>query len=240
MSSNLKSGNAAVRFLLKHGEKLGMGAIAVCAGMLLWSAIGRERLPDDHTASNLTQIASSAQQKIDRASWDAVPEEIRIKADQVIGGERKPIESGNFPPWSHAIDRPILDPVGLRTDPVLFTAEELEVHGDSGLWASADPKIIDRKRIEAIKEQKRLAKEEERRAERSRRSEGDRRGGGRENLFGGRGRGEETGRGGSLRRGRGGTIVQQTKTGAQLRGFEEITARSWVTLLAKVPIEVQH
>ena len=40
MKSKLKSGNPLVRFLLAHGEKLGITAILVCAGMLFWASLG--------------------------------------------------------------------------------------------------------------------------------------------------------------------------------------------------------
>ena len=193
MKSNLKGGNALVRFLLRHGEKLGLVAVAACVGMLIWSAIGRDRLGDNQTPARLNNVSTSASQRIESFTWEDAPEEEIVVADEVIGGEMKPIDPAPFPTWTHQLDRPVLDPMALRTDPLLLAAEELEVHGDAGLWASANPDRINQRRLEALAEQEREAKEREAERERARReSESGRRGrgGGRDaSLFGGEGYG---------------------------------------------------
>ena len=53
MKNSLKSGNWGVRFLLLHGEKIGVAAIGVCALMLVWSALGRDNLGEDKQPERL-------------------------------------------------------------------------------------------------------------------------------------------------------------------------------------------
>ena len=62
--ANLKGGNAMVRILLVHGEKIGMFAIVVCAGMLFWSALGGDRLEDDQQPEKLVLLANRANQHV--------------------------------------------------------------------------------------------------------------------------------------------------------------------------------
>ncbi|MCA9232013.1 MAG: hypothetical protein KDA57_15300 [Planctomycetales bacterium] len=239
MSANLKGGNAIVRFLLGHGEKIGMAAILVCAAMLVWSAIGRERLGEQRQPQNLDQLVTRAQTKIESFSWDAADEENRIVMQNLDGAAMSEIPRSSFPLFRHGLNRRTLDPVGLRTDPILAPPEDLEVHGDSGLWASADPKVIERKRLEAMAEAQRLEKEREARLAQGP-ANGERDGGERLPRGGGL-YGEPAGplgRDGTTPKG--GAIVRSARTGAQLQGFEDIKADSWVTILAKVPIEQQY
>ena len=252
MKTNLKSGNAIVRLLLAHGEKLGILAIVVCTGMIVWSAIGRERLGRE--ASELSSLANQARTQITSFNWDDVPVEEKPIAEPLPPVATRKVSASAFPNFQGSFDPAISDPVTLRTDPLLLAPLELEVNADSGLWASADPQIIAQKTIDALKEQelKQRAREEarekaQREAERGGRA---RRGGG--NAYGGGefGGGEYGGGYGGERGGYGGTrdgakpakdapIVQRPRTGVQLQGYEEITAKSWVTVLAKVPIEQQ-
>ena len=47
MKAKLKSANGFTRFMLAHGEKLGMTAVLAVAGLLIWKSLGRERLAAD-------------------------------------------------------------------------------------------------------------------------------------------------------------------------------------------------
>ena len=73
MKTNLKSGNAIVRLLLAHGEKIGILAIIVCTGMIVWSAVGRERLSFE--PSQLKSLASTTDTKLAGFTWNALPAE---------------------------------------------------------------------------------------------------------------------------------------------------------------------
>ncbi|MCG8449737.1 MAG: hypothetical protein MI725_09185 [Pirellulales bacterium] len=242
MKANLKGGNALVRLLLGHGEKLGMFGIVVCAGMLIWSALGVARLEEKQTPNDLNLISNQAQEKVNASTWREYPEEEKVLAEKQIEGEAdmKPISFDAFPRPTYAYNRPVLDPVALRTDPLLLAPEELEVHGDFGLWASANPETIKQKQLDAMREQQREQREEKDARERAAREGEEGRGARREadaGLYGrGRGAREQDGR----RRPTKGPIVVRPRTGAQLQGYEDIDARSWVTVLAKVPIKQQY
>ena len=237
MNTNLKSGNALVRFLLSHGEKIGMLGILVCSGMIIWSALGVDRLSDQQTPKDLTQKLQAADQKVKASTYQNYPDEEKIISIPLGQGEAviKPIVASNFPRTKHAYNRPVLDPVSLRTDPLLYPPEDLEVSGDYGLWASADPQTINRKLLDAIKEKERLMLEQENDSERGEREVAER---------GGFGAGYAVGRDqrkpGENRRIQKGPKVVSPGKGARLQGYEEIQARSWVTVLARIPIEQQY
>jgi len=241
MKAELKSANALVRLLYAHGEKIGMLGIVVCTGMLLWSALGRDRLGEDSEPEDLQQIASRASSRIDDFKWESLGPEDKKIVGPVSSGAMKPIDRSHFPPPRHGINRPVLDPVQYRLDPGLLPAEELEVYGDSGLWASADPETIKKRTLAAIaqaqKNQQALEKQRERDLNRDGRGR-DVLGQGREGL-GMQGEGA-LGRRGGQPVVKGGAIVQISRNGAQLQGYEDIRARSWVTVLAKIPVELQY
>ncbi len=237
--ANLKSGNAIVRLLLRHGEKIGMAGIVVCAGMLFWSAIGRERLGGDRQPENLVKLADNANRHVLSFTWDNLPEEEVIRAETISGEAMEQVVAEHYPRWKYPMNRPVLDPVSLRTDPALLLAEELEVHGDSGLWASADKAIIEKQRLAALAEQQKQAKADKAAEDRRRADDPSERGGRGAGIFGG-GRGEQTERGGRTTPRRDGPIVVNPNSSARLQGFEQISAKSWVTVLAKVPVEKQY
>lgn len=236
--ANLKGGNAIVRFLLGHGEKLGMAAVAICAGMLFWSALKQDRLGPEQQPEKLIQLAKQASQHVQEFTWEGLDDEEKLRAEPFRAEAMAQIVSEHFPPSRDPWNRPVLEPMSLRMDPELLAAEDLEVHGDSGLWASADPAVIEQKRLEAMKEQQRLSKEEKESA-RAREQTVDERGG-----RGSRDRDIFGGRGGRVQEAaparNDGPIVVNASSGAMLQGFEEISAKSWVTVVAKVPIEKQY
>ncbi len=237
MKTNLKSGNAIVRFLLAHGEKLGALAIGICVAMVIWSAIGQKRL--EREPSELNDLAKRTSAKLTAITWESIPVESRVMAEAVPNGAMARVSTKAFPIWSGSMDPAISDPVTLRTDPAVFAPVDLEVTADAGLWASANPEQIRRKALEAEKERKRLENQREEARESARRGTGRRRGGG--SPYGGgegyAGGGRGTGR--DQKGAKDAPIVERPRRGAQLRGYEDIAAKSWVTILAKVPIEQQ-
>ncbi len=251
MKSNLKSGNAIVRLLLAHGEKLGILAIITCTGLIIWSAIGRERLQVE--PAELKQLASSTETKLAEVTWNALPPEEVVKAQPLPPSAMVKIDGDAFPPFPHVFNPPVSAPVTPRTDPVLLALSDLEVNSDSGLWASADPDMIKQKMLDFKKEMEEERKKREEELKRAQ-NEGGRRGGAGGGGYGGGGYGEGGGYGGGgyggdygggLRgadnnRPRDAPIVQPAREGARLQGFEEIEAKSWVTILAKVPIKAQN
>ncbi len=239
MKANLKGGNAIVRFLLAHGEKLGMIAIAGCAGWLLWSAMNVSRLESGKDPATLTSQAQQAKQHIESFTYQKIaeiePGEI-IKPDPLNVDAMKPPSEKDFPIMD-VINRPVIEPMGPRTDPILLAPKDLEVNSDSGLWASGNPEEIKARQLKALAEAERAKREQEAQQERMRdQTEGDR-GRGR----GGRGdRGGEGGREEAPTRGRNDPIVVPPQVGIALQGFEQVRPQSWVTVLAKVPVEAQY
>lgn len=220
--SNLKSGNVVVRFLLGHGEKIGMAIVVICAGMLVWTAISREQLEEDRGPDSLRQTVSRAKAHMDETKWEAIPVEDRLTADSSISNQAmKPILVSHFPPFKHPLNRQVISPVGLRTDPTLLPAVDLEVYGDSGLWVSADPATVEKNRLAAAAENR--AADNKKPAARGR-------------LFAAGGGANPAA---ATSRPRTGAIAKNVNTGVEAKGDEDIKATSWVTLVARVPIEKQ-
>jgi hypothetical protein len=245
MKAKLKNANGFVRFLLNHGEKVGIAAILAVAGLLISSSLGREKLGEDKQHEPLRQLADSSRQKVQAMSWESIPEEERTSVDKFLTGPGErvitPVSPEAFPPID-PINPPKVEPLKKRTDPVLLAVSDVEVNAGSGLWMSADPTVIREKMIarakQAAQEQREAREEAEREAAEA--EEGGGRRGGRE-----RGEGEGRGFGGGEGMDLGGSktkdgaIVVQPAGGAEMQGFEDIQQRSWVTVLAKVPIKQQ-
>jgi hypothetical protein len=172
MKAKLKSANGFVRFLLNHGEKIGIVAVVAVAGLLFWKSLGREKLGEDKQPPALQSKARDADDHVRNMTWEKIDPENQTNSKEFFArsGETAitPVPLGVFPPMA-AIDPPVTDPVKLRTDPVLLTVVEPEVSPGSGMWLSADPAVIERKMREALKqrekEQAELAKEQERLAQ---------------------------------------------------------------------------
>jgi hypothetical protein len=256
MKAKLKGANGFVRFLLQHGEKIGIALVLVVAGLLIFKSLGREKLGPDKQPEKLKSLATNADGKVRDATWENIPEDQRTDAAkfQARPGDRAstPVNVGSFPIMSD-IDPPAIPPVKPRTDPQLLAAMNLEVSSGSGLWLDSDPKVIQEKMKEAYqkaederlkqeKEQEKLRQEEEKRGG----AGGASRGFGAEGGFRGEGRGAFGAMGGYGGMGgmagdktKDGAIVVQPRNGAQMQGFEDIRDVSWVTVMAKVPIKQQ-
>jgi hypothetical protein len=243
MQTKLKNANGVVRFLLNHGEKLGIAAVLAVAGLLVYASLGREKLDDAKQAEPLTRLTAETQTKVQNMTWDDLPEEEQTNVNKFIArtGEvvMTPVDIRDFPKISHPNPSPI-EEMKLRSDPVLLTATDVEANGDSGLWMSADAAVIREKMVEAAKEAAKEAQAQRDEAERQAREaeEGGERG--RRGEYGGEGRGFMGGdMGFAGMKTRDGAIVVSPQSGAQMLGFEDIRERSWVTVLAKVPIKAQ-
>lgn len=239
MKAKLKSANGLVRFLLNHGEKLGMLAVLAVAGLLIAKSLGREKLGDDKQPAQLEASAGQAREKVQNMKWDDLPEEEATSYEryQARSGELKItlIDSKDFPKIE--INPPVIEPMKLRADPVLIAVEDLEVNPGSGLWMSSDPATIRKNLIEAAK--KAAAEAAEAKAEADRMAE-ETESGGRGGRDGDEGRGPEGfGDMGGMMKTKDGAIVVQPRGGAQMQGYEDIRERSWVTVLAKAPIKQQ-
>lgn len=250
MKAKLKGANGFVRFLLNHGEKIGIAAILAVAGMLIWSSLGRPVIEESKQPPALQTAANVAKSKVETMSWDAFPEAERTDFAKFNAGSGERISTPVNPPHYPPISRwnePVIPPVKLRQDPVLLTVEELEVRPSAGLWMSSNPEAIKKNMMAAIQEAARLEREAADEAERMAEEaggEGGRGGRGGGMMPGRMGYGE--GRGGGMGMGemsgmktKDGVLVIPPAGGAPMAGFEEILEKSWVTVLAKIPIKQQ-
>ena len=166
MSTNLKSGNAIVRLLLKHGEKIGILLLLGCAGMLIYSSLGRERLGPNQQPDRLKTSANQADSNVRELDPADIPEEEVIRADNApirVGDAAINKVSTQWFPNIRPLDPAVLRPLKRRQDPILLPAEDLEVNASSGLWASDDPEAIRRRVLEEFKKSEEERREEERR-----------------------------------------------------------------------------
>lgn len=239
MKSNLKSGNTALRFLLAHGEKIGIALIAICAVMIIWSSMGVPRL--EHQPTELNEVARTAESHVEAFTWNEGNQDEGeiLRLDEIPNDPMREIPLVYFPPSEIFWDPPVREPASKRTDPLLLAATELEAFGDAGLWATADPEVIKQRMLEAMKEEDQ--RERERQQQRQAVGEEGARGrGGPETLGRGAERGGRGARDEDTRRVRRGPVVVRSRGGATLQGYEDINAESWVTVLARVPIKQQN
>jgi hypothetical protein len=240
MKSGLKGGNAIVRLLLAHGEKIGIAAILICAGMLIWSALNVPTLEATHTPEELQSRAGQAESHVNSFKWQEIsaqdmPETpIKVEAKDFEADPMHQLKQEAWPKLA-APNPPVIPPQKLRTDPLLLSAMDLEVRADGGLWATANADEISRRKKAALAEQQR-ARAEEREREARDNDEGEDEGGRRGGRRGGRDDRDEEER----PRGANASVVVQPRTGVELAGFETINAQSWITVLARIPIKDQN
>ena len=89
MKAKLKGANGFVRFLLQHGEKVGIAAILAVAGMLIWSSLGRPVIEESKQPPALTTAANSAKSKVDTMSWEAFPDDRRTDFREIYRSFRR-------------------------------------------------------------------------------------------------------------------------------------------------------
>ena len=155
MKTTLKSGNAIVRFLLGHGEKIGIVVIGLCAAMLIWSSLGRDHLQEAQQPERLDQLRKDALTKVNNFTYSKLPDDEKHSAPVYSSNALTAIAPGSFPPWEENLDRPATTTSGPRTDPLLLAAIDLEVTSGSGLWALGDRETADQRRFDMIAEARR-------------------------------------------------------------------------------------
>jgi hypothetical protein len=210
----------------------------------VYSSFGRPVVDAAKQPDRLNQEATKANLHVQQMSWEAFPKEEKtdFASFESQPGDKylTPVDPQQYPPkppWNENV----IPPVKLRQDPVLVAATDLEVRPGSGLWMAADPDVILEKMraaaMEARDREREAAEEAERMAEEG---EGGRGGGrrGREGMGmdsrGGMGFGDMSGT-----KTKDGALVVPPAGGAQMQGFEDIREKSWVTVLAKIPIKQQ-
>jgi hypothetical protein len=242
MKANLKGLGGIKHLLLAHGEKLGILVVAICAAMLIYQSLLRDRLPADKQADRLNQRITLARQDMDNYTWPKMktehPEDIREfkpleqKADLTVD------QTAYVGPHSHiGWDRAVVPPIVLRPDPVLLDAQDVEVRGGSGLLAFADPEVKKRKILEEQMKAAQLSNKQKKEMEKQQ---------------------EDANRGGARSRGRTGqegdsmanvydpehpkrkpVLGMVRPAGVPLQDYEEVRVAHWAIVVAKVPIKEQ-
>ncbi|WP_425400860.1 hypothetical protein [Aeoliella sp.] len=234
-------GLAAIKDLaLKHGEKLVMLLVVLAAVWLVKATISHESLPDKHQPRLLKSSADNVDQALQQYTWeDAAKEELAKESIR----EFKPVKSASLevpsdPYTLSAMDRPVVPPSMLRTDPKVLPVADFEVHAVTGLIALIDPERVKELALKYAREDEERRLEQEREAERR----------AREGEDGARGRGR--GRGGfdmgfengglmGENENRRPVAVSLPRAGVELSGEERIRRASCAVVMAKVPLPEQ-
>lgn len=233
MTASLKNSNGFVRFLLRHGEKIGIVVLLAVAGMLFYSSLGRERLEQSELPPAIQTSAQQADTHIEQMSWESFPPEEKVPpaTEFPVAAFTKPVPADGFP-LLPLYNRPIVPPMELRTDPVLLTVRDVEVSSGSGIWATIDPEESRRRRLADLAAAARADAEAADQREREMEEGGRGRGG-----YGGEG--GMGGYGGESQITRSGGAVVRPKGGTMTDGTEIIRAKSWVIVKAVVPLGEQ-
>lgn len=215
---------------LRHGEKLVMLLVVACAGMLVWSTLSHESLPQEKNANRLTAKANQVRSTVDDYTWDQAidqaPEEVRIhEAIKSTAGVE--IAAEPYQPTG-SLAKQIVEQAELRRDPRLLPPIDFEGHGVTGLFGFIDEEVarqreLDEERLRALSEREREIEREKMAAEENSRG----RGGG----FDGFGRGENENRRA--------VSMSMRPAGVELNGDELIRQLSCAVVMAKVPLPEQ-
>ncbi|MEX2169605.1 MAG: hypothetical protein WD851_09855 [Pirellulales bacterium] len=243
-----KAGGGFKALLLKHGEKIGMAVVGVCVAVFLYTAMGRERLPADKQHDVLLEKVDASERNIKNYTWQqAVESNVEgeepnaVFAQEFDGSAVAPVPDDKYAIAGTGWDRPVVPPTVLRTDPVLLSVTDIEVHGWSALMPFTDAATIRKRRLEAT----RLAAEQKKKADKMAEDMA------RENERGGRGRGGEyAGPGAEMGYGPDGMIDPNNPNrrmmtamvrpeGVPVQGDELVKIVYGATILAKVPVDDQ-
>jgi hypothetical protein len=246
MKANLKGLGGIKHLFIAHGEKLGIAIVAVCAVMMIYSALGRDKLPAENGAGPLNEKITLAKQSIGGFTWDKVKVEFPGSIRQY-----KPLEQNGDSTvdptfyrtdhWNIPWDSDVVPPIVLRTDPVLLATQGVEANGGSGLLAFVDPEVR-RQKMLAEQTKARLLDAQQKKDQEKQQQAGEQGGvGGRGGRGGGR---EDDPYGGTgvidpehpKRR----LVVGLSRpSGVPLQDYEEVRVAHWAVVVAKVPIKEQ-
>nr|MBA3481472.1 hypothetical protein [Pirellulales bacterium] len=117
MKAKLKNANAVVRFLLNHGEKLGIAAVLAVAGLLIYKSLGRETLAESNQPPALESRTTEAKSNVEQMNWDTFDPTERIESSKFLARASDvmitPVPEGMGEPMA-AIDQPVIPPMKLR------------------------------------------------------------------------------------------------------------------------------
>lgn len=162
MSINKKGGNAIVGLLLAHGEKLGIGVVALLAGWLLYASLGFEGVTK--TPDELNTLATAARQRIENDfSWsDAVEEpEGALIAKNFRAISSTSVRYDDYKIASQGWNGGVVDKVALRPDPPLLAVVDMACVAGTELMGFVDEDFRQRQTLESQREERRKQVERE-------------------------------------------------------------------------------
>jgi hypothetical protein len=238
MKANLKGLQGLKGGVIKHCEKLGFVLVGVCALFFVYYSIGREHLPADNQPEELHKVVREARTNVEKFRWNDIPEAEKNEVHRFNNQNARHVKTATYVTSRTGWDKAVVPPSVLRTDPVLLTVTDLEVHAGTGLLASIDEEVRAKKQLERLKEQD--EKEHKRELKREKMREENERNQGRR----GRLRNDERDQ---LRErpldpeypNRRRVVGLARPSGIPLQGDEKIAKQAWTMVIAKVLIEDQ-
>ncbi len=132
---NLKGSGGFKGFLLAHGEKFVAGLVGLCVVMLLYKAMAVKSLDAKSQPEELTQLASAARTHIetnDAGAVKLVSSDPNTIVENLVDVELTPYSIGA------PMNPPLFPEKKKRSDPVLLTIQDVEVHPGFGPIAIID------------------------------------------------------------------------------------------------------
>ena len=243
MKANLKGLDGMKQLLLAHGEKLGIAVVGICAAMMIYHSILRDKLPADKQADRLNEQITLARKDMNNYTWPKMKAEHPGDIREFKPLEQKgniSVDPGNYVgPFSQiGWDSPVVPPTVLRTDPLLLEPQGLEGSGGSGLLAFADPEVRRKKMLEEQTKAAQLSSKQKKEMEKQQEDDG-------------RGNATSRGRAGQGREDLGAGVYDPEHpkrkavvgmvrpAGVPLQDYEEVKVAHWAIVVAKVPIKEQ-
>ncbi len=243
MKANLKGVGGIKHLFIAHGEKLGIAVVGICALLMIYGAMGRDKLPPEKAASQLNQRITLARQSMDSFDWPKMkaefPESIREpkpleqKGDSTVDPKFYRAEN-----WKTGWDSPVVPPIVLRIDPLLLELQAVEANGGSGLLAFVDPVVRKQK---MLAEQKKAQEQNRQEKKEQEKLQGEEQGGGNRGGRGGGREGDPYGTGviDPEHPKRRPVVGLSRPSGVPLQDYEEVRVAHWAVVVAKVPIKEQ-
>ncbi len=243
MAGNLKGQGGIKRLLLQHGEKAAIALVGLVALWLVYKATDLPRLEDKYKPAKLHEEISQTSSAVANAQWPDADSELagEVKEAAPIGAKTDaPVDPKSYLEAIRGLDKPIIAPTVLRTDPTLLNAVNVRGTGGSGLFAFIDEAIRKQQDLKRQADEAELAKKEQDRLEKEAKNPPT------------AGQGEAGRRGRSLDADVGAMTVFDPKhpkrrpiegmtaaSGVPLQGGERIERAYWAVVVAKVPIREQ-
>jgi len=172
------AGGGAKQFFIEHGEKVGLGVVAACLLLMIWSAFGRERLPENRSPDNLQTKAASRETEIKNSELPKIAASGK-RYSQAAGDALEPLDPDDYVSGTSLFPVTLFGPqkTSKRGDPELLPPENAIAAAGVGLIISSKERDLlglsfqERRELERQKalEAEKLRKEEEQRRLREKR-----------------------------------------------------------------------